>query len=429
MALLVITLSGCGGGTDDAPEARTAESETAAAAPADATTPATTAPEPVWTRIELGDTFGDGSISAVATDGTQLVAVGRDARSEAAQPAAWRTTDGVRWQRVELPVPDGRVWDAPTLGAGPNGFVAMAQFNPHAIVASEPSGQVAWISSDGERWELIDADAAGLRTAIDVDDVDYVLRFARAHAIVYARQWVAVGNGGWDRSYETGDESFVAWTASDGRAWQRHSANDEPFGGSDNRFGAAVATDGNRIVAGGRSAGGPSPGFLNATLWWSDDGATWNRVPDSPVLVGTNNEEILAVTVGASGWIAAGRDEIGDIDSLDTRAALWFSSDGATWERVRHDDALFGGSGDIVEVHDVIATADGYVAAGTWNGESGTRAAVWTSSDGRTWLRADLGEELSEYSASFDHLVVFGGRLLAFDTEYGVRAWAYGPST
>ena len=61
-------------------------------------------------------------------------------------------------------------------------------------------------------------------------------------------------------------------------------------------------------------------------------------------------------------------------------AAGWFSTDGLTWVPATFED----GAGS--RVGDVIATEDGWVAAGS----VGTAAAIWTSRDGLEWRRADV---------------------------------------
>ena len=69
-------------------------------------------------------------------------------------------------------------------------------------------------------------------------------------------------------------------------------------------------------------------------------------------------------------------------------AAAWFSTDGRRWERSAGDETVFG-RGERIER--VWATTDGFVALG-WHGglDSSRRSpAVWSSADGRTWVRLD----------------------------------------
>lgn len=47
-----------------------------------------------------------------------------------------------------------------------------------------------------------------------------------------------------------------------------------------------------------------------------------------------------AVLAGDAGFVAVGAAEATDREGLD--AAVWASSDGASWQRVRHDETSFG---------------------------------------------------------------------------------------
>jgi hypothetical protein len=73
------------------------------------------------------------------------------------------------------------------------------------------------------------------------------------------------------------------------------------------------------------------------------------------------------------------------------RGAIWLSDDGYTWSRVANDPAVFGGeieSDDLPSMNpfviwSVTATDTGLIAAGT----SPTHMALWTSTDGTEWAR------------------------------------------
>jgi hypothetical protein len=62
--------------------------------------------------------------------------------------------------------------------------------------------------------------------------------------------------------------------------------------------------------------------------------------------------------------VAAGeiRGEGDDFDPLRV-AAVWISDDGETWERIPHDEEIFGGEGR-QEVFSIAATGDGLVITG-----------------------------------------------------------------
>ena len=77
-----------------------------------------------------------------------------------------------------------------------------------------------------------------------------------------------------------------------------------------------------------------------------------------------------SVTVGGPGLVAVGYDQGREA------AAVWTSSDGRGWERVPHDEAVFGGD-DGQAMGSVTAGGPGLVAVG--HDEGRQAAAVWTS--------------------------------------------------
>ena len=147
---------------------------------------------------------------------------------------------------------------------------------------------------------------------------------------------------------------------------------------------SSVVVGGPGLVAVGAADGSY---FTDAAVWTSVDGDTWVRVGDDPVVFGDEssvdgaegNQVIIDLASGSLGLVAVGADgKPGDYD-----AAVWVSADGLTWERVPHDEAVFGGEGDQV-MRSVVQTEDTAVIVGKSRG----RAAVWVSNDGRDWTRA-----------------------------------------
>ncbi|GAG93996.1 unnamed protein product, partial [marine sediment metagenome] len=124
--------------------------------------------------------------------------------------------------------------------------------------------------------------------------------------------------------------------------------------------------------------------FANdAAVWTSTDGVTWMRVPhDEAVFGGDGGQRMLSVTVGGPGLVAVGSE---DGDPTGSDAAVWISADGVTWARVPHDEAVFGGGGEHRMVGVTVGDL-GLVAVG-WTGfdQSGWDEAVWTSPDGIDW--------------------------------------------
>ena len=121
-------------------------------------------------------------------------------------------------------------------------------------------------------------------------------------------------------------------------------------------------------------AGGPGFVAVGAAVLTSTDGASWSRVPHDDAIFASGSME--SVIVGGPGLVA-----VGSIDGGD--AAVWTSPDGVTWSRVSQDEAVFGGPGH-QWMSDVTIGGPGLVAVGY---DETNGAAVWTSADGVTWSR------------------------------------------
>jgi hypothetical protein len=130
-----------------------------------------------------------------------------------------------------------------------------------------------------------------------------------------------------------------------------------------------------------------------AAVWTSVDGTTWARVPHDPAVFGADSDlSMSAVTAGGPGLVAVGLDWSG---GATADAVIWTSVDGIVWDRVPHDEDLFGGVGNQAAVS-VAATDTRVIAVGVER-SSDIDAAVWTSEDGIVWQRvahdeAALGE-------------------------------------
>ncbi len=148
----------------------------------------------------------------------------------------------------------------------------------------------------------------------------------------------------------------------------------------------SVVVGGPGVVAVGATDGWP---FTDAAVWTSPDGHTWSRVDEGADVFGDEStagdvegsQIISDVAVGRSGIIAVGVDG----RRSDYDAAVWVSVDGEEWERVPHDEAIFGGSG-IQAAYSVVQFDNTVIAVG----ESAGRAQVWVSYDGREWARASV---------------------------------------
>ena len=114
--------------------------------------------------------------------------------------------------------------------------------------------------------------------------------------------------------------------------------------------------------------------------------ATWSRVPhDEAVFGGPFEQSMWSVTAGGPGLVAVG--------GAGSNAAVWTSADGITWSRVPHNEAVFGGRASKT-MWSVTVGGPGLVAVGDSGPHNDLSAAVWTSLDGITWSRVPHNEEV-----------------------------------
>ena len=180
---------------------------------------------------------------------------------------------------------------------------------------------------------------------------------------------VAVGRDSPSSRY---DSSYAAvWVSPDGIAWSRVPHDEAVFGG-EGRQGISAVT-----------AGGPGLVAYGSAMWTSPDGVTWSRFPRDEV--GLGGGALLSVTAGGPGFVAVGYTTTTEYAESGI-AVVWTSSDGITWNRVPHDEAVFGGS-EHQQMLSVTAGGPGLVAVGVETSRGDEDAAVWTSPDGITWAR------------------------------------------
>jgi hypothetical protein len=170
----------------------------------------------------------------------------------------------------------------------------------------------------------------------------------------------------------------------------------------------------------------------------------WERLDDPAVFGGEGEQRMTDVAAAEGVAVAVGLDRGGG----DSDAAVWYSLDGTTWNRVPHDEAVFGGDGH-QQMNAVVAVESGFVAVGSEGTERDplglgsvfiylasfeTHAAVWHSTDGIRWERVPHVDAFSEVQTglvmndvTFDGsgLVAVGG---AFHRTAPFATWQWGPS-
>jgi hypothetical protein len=157
----------------------------------------------------------------------------------------------------------------------------------------------------------------------------------------------------------------------------------------------AAVTDGPAgwIAVGSVVAGGAT----EPTVLTSANGVTWQPLLAITELAGPGSQ-FLGVAAGHGGYVVVGKQTAGG----RTFAALWWSTDLRTWSA--------GGNGGLdgrlmaSTANAVVATADGFVAVGS----HGEFAAIWTSNDGRNWYLRDLSAPPGARGATLTLVVAAG---------------------
>ncbi|HEX5630415.1 MAG TPA: hypothetical protein VFY15_02020, partial [Acidimicrobiia bacterium] len=185
-------------------------------------------------------------------------------------------------------------------------------------------------------------------------------------------------------------------------SWAR--STDPVFRGDGYQLINAVRFGGPGLVAVGVDSSGTD---AEAAVWVSTDGELWTRL-DGAVFGGPDGQGINDLAVGADGMVAVGSDE----SNGSTDAAVWFSTDGLSWEQVAVDALADPGPEEMLTV---IPFGDGFVAAGFAIAGNEADAAVWLSPDGISWTRvhdprfAEVGtQRIYSLTATADGLIAGG---------------------
>jgi hypothetical protein len=158
------------------------------------------------------------------------------------------------------------------------------------------------------------------------------------------------------------------------------------FGGEgDQVINRLLATPTGVVAVGYDTSGGDE----DAAVWTSVDGTRWNRVAhDEEVFGGAGDQQMWSAVSGGSGLIVVGYDSSGG----EQDSAVW-TSDGVAFRRVEHREGVFGGLGDQSMLR-VIQGGPGFVAVGFDDASGDRSAAVWTSREGRDWARLNPNENV-----------------------------------
>jgi tRNA A-37 threonylcarbamoyl transferase component Bud32 len=325
-----------------------------------------------WSLIKEPNFAGDQAMYDVAATRDGLAAVGHVEGASAFDHdgAVWFSSDTDRWERS----------DSESLGgAGDQRLLAVAEFMSQGEGNPEGATLVAggWDDLVPAIWSS--TDAGGSWTRSSSDDLATPGGEIRDLVTFGGSTLVAVGGSG-----PRLDQDAAVWTSADGFDWIMIDDEDLLAPG-DQQIWSVHNADGRLIAVGYTTEGGS----YDAAVWTSENGTDWSRV-DPTVFAETGQQLMKAVAGGTDGipLVAVGCENDYprcDLEGEESDAAVWVSDDGETWEAVELLRNGVVGSG-IQTMIGLTRQGRTFVASGTATAGTGDLdAAVWTSSDGRSW--------------------------------------------
>lgn len=293
-----------------------------------------------WTQVPAGPALADADLTAVERVGDELLGVGcrRGGELGCAEPAVWRSRDGLTWE-ADAPVVLGPgVTGGTVLSAAPS---AAGPVVAGVVNRGEMSVAAAWLRTpDG--WTPIALPAAENAAVGDMR--------AAAGGIV------AVGFGAFTEA-----AGFRAWHSPDGASWRSVSTSG----------GLEGYPTGLLDIEGAFVAWGPSCNYCVAPSgWWTTiDGRAWR---DAAAPRGIHEASLTSIARSGDGYLAFG--SVGGGGDIQAALGAWTApSSFAPWRAAEPPT-------DVVEasVTEQLEVLGGTVAAGIRTGEGGLAGLVWT---------------------------------------------------
>jgi hypothetical protein len=219
------------------------------------------------------------------------------------------------------------------------------------------------------------------------------------------------------------------WYSEDGHAWSPATVVPDPTGDTTSAAIESAIYDRGRWLAVGHA---DAFGHTDAAIWSSTDAATWERVAiGDDRLGGPGTQAIVDVATDESELVAVGYENFGG----DANGVVWTSVDGVNWERATDAGTAFSGPGDQVPSTIVHLANGSWVAGGREDIADHSDAAAWSSADGRTWHRVaspDFGgardDAIYAMTASPEGAIAVGASRLEESTDAVVWTTSTGTS-
>jgi hypothetical protein len=210
-------------------------------------------------------------------------------------------------------------------------------------------------------------------------------------------------DGGTQQAAGSADGQPAIWRRGAGGGWTLASpASSAVY----QRSGAGSLTSVAHGPAGWIAVGGAVSGAARQPIVvTSADGVTWHALDRLAAFAGPAGyvTYVTAVTAGPDGYVIAGKEA----SATRTIAAMWWSADLRTW--VPGSNGHLDGRLKPSTVYAAAATPAGFVAVGT----HGSGEIIWTSADGRNWIKHDMAVPSGASAGKLSLVTVNGSRAVA----------------
>jgi len=260
----------------------------------------------------------------------------------------WTSPDGTAWERLELPAELGTAGLVSLVATPRKEFLLFG----NAYDAENVLRPIVMRSADGHRWE--------------VEEVDLPSRLYLTRVVSGPKGYLLAGRD---------DGPGGLWLSADGLAWRSVQVLTQTTTTYESITDIGAGDDGFVAVGVTGAIDGDSTNFVLA----SADGVTWIR-SNNPFPIGERHAPPALVAPIGGDWVAT-------TTSIGTATRFWRSANGLQWESA----SVLGG---VAPVSPILASAGDRL----FYSSTATQAPVgepggWTSDDGVSWTRVDLGPD------------------------------------